>query len=74
MSDTPITNESWKDSNCDTILMTTNQQLVLDCLEENLVRATTPQMRQHVQEQIRQFKAHCAPKPKPTHPAWVDKF
>lgn len=54
--------------------MTANQQLVLAALEENLTRAKTPQMRQHVQEQINQFKAHCAPKPKPTRPAWVDKF
>lgn len=52
--------------------MTTNQQLILACLESNLARAKTPQMRQHVQEQIATFKAHCAPKPK--RPAWVDKF
>jgi DNA-binding GntR family transcriptional regulator len=54
--------------------MTTNQQLILAALEANLARATTPAMRQHVQEQITTFKAHCAPKPKPTHPAWVDNF
>jgi len=54
--------------------ITPNQKLVLAALEINLSEAKTPQMRKHVQEQIDSFKAHCAPKPKPTRPAWVDKF
>lgn len=52
--------------------MTPNQQTILACLELNLSRASTPLMRQHVQEQIAAFKAHCAPKPK--RPEWVERF
>lgn len=54
--------------------MTQQQKMILACYEINLQNAKTPQMRQFVQKQINDFKASCQPKPKPTHPAWVDEF